>query len=156
VTSAVSTEQVRSRFRQIPIALSINFVNAALVAIVLTPLATQPLLLPWFISVMLVTVGRGFYGCAIVTPSFSTKTLTVGHGWQLGVRCSQACPGGLAESSFFRSSRCPVRQACQWLCASFPPSTVQMRERHRSRQAQALPSPSPQGSGVRPRPFLRR
>ena len=57
--SAVYTEQVRSLFRQIPIALTVNFVNAALVAIVLTPLATRPLLLPWFISVMLVTVGRG-------------------------------------------------------------------------------------------------
>jgi len=59
VTSAVYTEQVRSLFRQIPIALSVNFVNAALVAIVLTPLATRPLLLPWFISVTLVTLGRG-------------------------------------------------------------------------------------------------
>jgi signal transduction histidine kinase/ActR/RegA family two-component response regulator len=59
VPSAVFAEQVRSLFRQIPIALSVNFVNAALVAIVLTPLATRPLLLPWFISVMLVTIGRG-------------------------------------------------------------------------------------------------
>src|SRR5271156_5894462 len=59
VTSAVYTEQVRSLFRQIPIALSVNFVNAALVAIVLTPLATRPLLLPWFVWVTLVTIGRG-------------------------------------------------------------------------------------------------
>ena len=59
VTSAVYAEQVRSLFRQIPIALSVNFVNAALVAIVLTPLATQPLPLPWFLSVMLVTIDRG-------------------------------------------------------------------------------------------------
>jgi CRISPR associated protein Cas1 len=59
VPSAVYTEQVRSLFRQIPIALAVNFVNAALVAIVLTPLATLPLLLPWFISVTLVTIGRG-------------------------------------------------------------------------------------------------
>ncbi len=59
VTSAVYAEQVRSLFRQIPIALSVNFVNAALVAIVLTPLATRPFPLPWFVSVMLVTIGRG-------------------------------------------------------------------------------------------------
>src|SRR5215471_3213519 len=59
VTSAVHAEQVRSLFRQIPIALSVNLVNAALVAIVLTPLATRPLLLPWFISVVLVAIGRG-------------------------------------------------------------------------------------------------
>jgi hypothetical protein len=36
VTSAVYTEQVRSLFRQIPIALSVNFVNAALVAMALS------------------------------------------------------------------------------------------------------------------------
>src|SRR5260370_12053729 len=59
VTSAVYAEQVRSLFRQIPIALSVNFVNAALVAIVLTPLATRPFPLPWFLSGMLVTIGRG-------------------------------------------------------------------------------------------------
>jgi signal transduction histidine kinase/CheY-like chemotaxis protein len=59
VTNAVYAEQVRSLFRQIPIALSVNFVNAALVAIVLTPLATRPLVLPWFASVMAVTIGRG-------------------------------------------------------------------------------------------------
>jgi signal transduction histidine kinase len=59
VTSAVYAEQVRGLFRQIPIALSVNFVNAALVAIVLTPLATRPFPLPWFVSVMLVTIGRG-------------------------------------------------------------------------------------------------
>jgi hypothetical protein len=58
VTSAVSAEQVRTLFRQMPIALSVNFVNAALVAIVLTPLATRPFPLPWFVSVMLVTIGR--------------------------------------------------------------------------------------------------
>src|SRR3984957_4362609 len=58
VTSAVYTEQVRSLFRQIPIALLVNLVNAALVAIVLTPLATRPLLPPWFVTVVLVTIAR--------------------------------------------------------------------------------------------------
>ncbi len=58
-TSAVYAEQVRSLFRQIPLALSVNIVNSALVAIVLTPLATRPLLLPWFLSVTLVAIGRG-------------------------------------------------------------------------------------------------
>jgi signal transduction histidine kinase/CheY-like chemotaxis protein len=59
VTSAVYAERVRSLFKQIPTALAINVVNAALVAIVLTPLATRPFLLPWFVSVLLVTIGRG-------------------------------------------------------------------------------------------------
>ncbi len=59
VTKAVYAEQVRSLFGQMPIALAVNVANAALVAIVLAPLATRPLLLPWFVSVMLVTIGRG-------------------------------------------------------------------------------------------------
>ena len=59
IRSAVYAEQVRSLFRQIPIALSVNVVNAALVAIVLAPLATRPFPLPWFASVMLVAIARG-------------------------------------------------------------------------------------------------
>ena len=96
VTSAVYTEQVRSLFRQIPIALSVNFVNAALVAIVLTPLATRPLLLPWFISVMLVTAGRGIlwlrYRHALVQPENARRwaqlatwgSLLAGLSWGIG------------------------------------------------------------------------
>ncbi len=60
VMSSVHAEQVRSLFRQMPLALSINLVNAALVAIVLTPLATRPSFpLAWFGAVLLVTIGRG-------------------------------------------------------------------------------------------------
>src|SRR5579872_557115 len=59
VTSAVYAEQVRGLFRQMPTALCVNLVNAALLAIVLAPLATRPLLLAWFASVTLVTIGRG-------------------------------------------------------------------------------------------------
>ena len=105
MTSAVYAEQVCSLFRQIPIALSVNFVNAPPVTIVLTPLATWPLPLPWFVSVVLVTIGRGIYGCATGRAPFSPKTLAVGHGWQPAVRCSAACAGGSAELSCFRSSR---------------------------------------------------
>lgn len=95
-TSAVYTEQVRSLFKQIPIALSVNFVNAALVAIVLTPLATRPLLLPWFISVMLVTVGRGIlwllYRRTLVQPENARRwarlatwgSLLAGLSWGIG------------------------------------------------------------------------
>ena len=59
VTNEVYSEQVRSLFRQIPLALAVNCVNAALVAIVLTPLATRPYALPWSLSVILVSIGRG-------------------------------------------------------------------------------------------------
>ena len=77
VTSAVYAEQVRSLFRQIPIALSVNFVNAALLAIVLTPLATRPFPFPWFVSVMLVTIGRGIlwlrYRHALIQPESARR-----------------------------------------------------------------------------------
>jgi len=48
-------------FRQMPIALAVNLGNAALVAIVLTPIAARPLPLPlmWLGVVALVTGGRG-------------------------------------------------------------------------------------------------
>ena len=96
MTSAVYAEQVRSLFRQIPIALSVNFVNAALVAIVLTPLATRPLPLPWFVSVMLVTIGRGIlwlrYRHAPVQPENARRwsrlatwgSLLAGLSWGIG------------------------------------------------------------------------
>jgi signal transduction histidine kinase/ActR/RegA family two-component response regulator len=59
VTRSVYAEQVRSLFRQMPLALAVNFMNAALVSIVLTPLATRPFPLAWLGSVVLVTLGRG-------------------------------------------------------------------------------------------------
>ncbi len=92
VTSAVSAEQVRSLFRQIPVALSVNFINAALVAIVLTPLATRPFPLPWFVSVMLVTIGRGIlwlrYRRAPVQPENTRRWLQLATcGSLLGGLC---------------------------------------------------------------------
>jgi signal transduction histidine kinase/CheY-like chemotaxis protein len=58
VTRAVYTEQVRAVFRQMPIALAVNFINAVLTTIVLAPLAAQPIPLPFFVAVTFVTVGR--------------------------------------------------------------------------------------------------
>jgi signal transduction histidine kinase len=57
-TNAIYAEQVDTVFRQMPIALAVNVVNAGLTAIALAPFASQPLPLPWFISVLLVTMGR--------------------------------------------------------------------------------------------------
>ena len=92
VTSAVYAEQARSLFRQMPIALSVNFANAALVAIVLTPLATRPFPLPWFVSVMLVTIGRGIlwlrYRHAPVLPETTRRWLRLAtYGALLGGLC---------------------------------------------------------------------
>ena len=58
VTSAVYAEQVAAVFRQLPIAVGVNFVNAGLTAAVLAPMAARPLLLPWLMAILLVTAGR--------------------------------------------------------------------------------------------------
>jgi signal transduction histidine kinase/CheY-like chemotaxis protein len=96
VMSAVQAEQIRSLFRQIPIALLVNLVNAALVAIVLTPLATRPLLPPWFVTVVLVTIARAVlwlsYRRAPVQPEHARRwaalatlgTLLAGLSWGIG------------------------------------------------------------------------
>lgn len=55
---AVYAEQVAAVYWQMPIALGANFVNAALAAAVLTPIAARPVPLLWFGVVVLVTVGR--------------------------------------------------------------------------------------------------
>src|SRR5579884_4279347 len=59
VADAVHAEQVRTIFRQMPIALAVNVGNSALTAAVLTPFATRPFPLPWFGAVMLVTMSCG-------------------------------------------------------------------------------------------------
>ena len=58
VTGAVYAEQVGAVFRQLPIAVAVNFVNASLTAAVLAPMAARPFLLPWLLAVLLVTAGR--------------------------------------------------------------------------------------------------
>jgi signal transduction histidine kinase/CheY-like chemotaxis protein len=58
IAMAIYTEQLRAVFRQMPIALIVNFVNAALTAIVLWPIAAGPLPAVWFLSVVFVTGGR--------------------------------------------------------------------------------------------------
>jgi signal transduction histidine kinase len=58
LAEAVYAEQVAAVFRLMPIALIVNFVNAALTTSVLTPIARGPLPLLWFGSVVLVTSAR--------------------------------------------------------------------------------------------------
>jgi signal transduction histidine kinase/CheY-like chemotaxis protein len=58
ISTAIRTEQLRVVFRQLPISLAVNLVNAALTAIVLSTLGTRPFPLVWFSVVALVTVGR--------------------------------------------------------------------------------------------------
>ena len=58
ISIAIHTEQLRAVFRQLPIALVVNLVNAALTAVVLSTIGTQATLLIWFCLVALVTAVR--------------------------------------------------------------------------------------------------
>lgn len=58
VAEAVYGEQVAGIFRQMPIALVVNLVNAGLVAAVLTPVLGWRLPLLWFSAVVSITIGR--------------------------------------------------------------------------------------------------
>ena len=58
VATAVYAEQLRAVFRQMPIALTVNLVNAALTATVLSRIAVGPLPALWLLSVVFVTGGR--------------------------------------------------------------------------------------------------
>jgi len=59
ISIAIRTEQLRAVFRQLPISLAVNLVNAALTTIVLLTIGTRPLPLIWFSFVAVVTAGRG-------------------------------------------------------------------------------------------------
>jgi signal transduction histidine kinase/CheY-like chemotaxis protein len=58
IAVAVYAEQVATVYRQMPIAIGANFVNAALTAAVLTPIAARPVPLLWFGAVLLVSASR--------------------------------------------------------------------------------------------------
>ncbi|HEY1299088.1 MAG TPA: ATP-binding protein, partial [Stellaceae bacterium] len=58
MADAVYVQRVDTMFRQLPIALGVNLVNAALTAAVLAPLSARLSPLPWFASVVLVTAVR--------------------------------------------------------------------------------------------------
>ena len=61
ISIAIRTEQLRAVFRQLPISLAVNLVNAALTAIVLSTIGTRPFPLIWFCIVALVTAARGIF-----------------------------------------------------------------------------------------------
>ena len=58
ISIATHTEQLRAVFRQLPISFAVNLVNAALTAIVLSRISTQPAPLIWFCVVALATTVR--------------------------------------------------------------------------------------------------
>ena len=58
MADAVYAEQIAGVFRQMPIALMVNLVNAGLVAIVLRPMLAWWLSPTWFAAIVLITIGR--------------------------------------------------------------------------------------------------
>jgi signal transduction histidine kinase len=58
IARAIHTEQLCTVFRQLPIALAVNLINAALTAVVLSPMAAGPLPEVWFLAVLVVSAGR--------------------------------------------------------------------------------------------------
>jgi signal transduction histidine kinase len=59
IATAIYTEQLAAVFRQMPIALTVNLVNGAITAVVLSLLAAGSLPKIWFLAVVLVTGLRG-------------------------------------------------------------------------------------------------
>jgi len=58
ISIAIRTEQLRAVFRQLPISLGVNLVNAALTATVLSTIGARPFPLVWFSLVALITAVR--------------------------------------------------------------------------------------------------
>ena len=58
ISIAVRTEQLRAVFRQMPIGLAVNLVNAALTTVVIVPIAASSCPIIWFFLVAVVSVGR--------------------------------------------------------------------------------------------------
>jgi signal transduction histidine kinase len=90
ISTAIRAEQLRAVFRQMPIALAVNIVNAALTAAVLFPLTARPLPLMWFSSVALVTTGRWLLWRAY-RRSFPERQETL--GWPALAICGSLAAG---------------------------------------------------------------
>src|SRR5262249_48706197 len=82
-------EQVATVFRQMPIALAVNLVNAALVAGVLTPIASRPLPPIWFGTVVLVTFARWLQWCRYR----SGRSTGDAHRWAALAACGSVFAG---------------------------------------------------------------
>jgi len=59
IALAIAKEQLRAVFRQLPISLVVNLVNAALTTVVIAPTAASSAPIIWFFLVAVVTAGRG-------------------------------------------------------------------------------------------------
>src|SRR5262249_49294829 len=89
IDDAVDAEHVATVFRQMPIALAVNLVNAALVAGVLTPIASRPLPPIWFGTVVLVTFARWLQWCRYR----SGRSTGDAHRWAALAACGSLFAG---------------------------------------------------------------
>jgi signal transduction histidine kinase/CheY-like chemotaxis protein len=89
ISAAVGAQQLRAIFRQLPIALAVNLVNAALVVIVLNPISARPLPLVWFLAVILVTAGRWMLWRGYRRADHIGET----RFWALGATCGSLLAG---------------------------------------------------------------
>ena len=113
-TNAIYAEQVDTVFRQMPIALAVNVVNAGLTTVALAPFASQPLPLPWFAAVLLVTAGRMALWLRYRRALAVSKASAISRSLRPQVHCWPVCPGELAARSCSRWSRSPVRFSSPW------------------------------------------
>src|SRR5438094_7580082 len=111
VTGAVYAEQVGAVFRQLPIAVAVNFVNASLTAAVLAPMAARPFLLPWLLAVLLVTAGRLVLWLRYRRAAFRPENI---HRWSRLPSDPQGSLGG--RKGFFCCSGSPssARASSLW------------------------------------------
>jgi signal transduction histidine kinase/CheY-like chemotaxis protein len=89
VSAAVRAQQLRAIFRQLPIALAVNLVNAALAVIVLEPISARLLPLVWFLAVVLVTAGRWMLWRWYRRAGHTEET----GFWALGATCGSLLAG---------------------------------------------------------------
>ena len=89
VSAAVCAQQLRAIFQQLPIALAVNLVNAALAVIVLEPISARPLPLIWALAVILVTAGRWMLWRGYRRADHIEET----RFWALGATCGSLLAG---------------------------------------------------------------
>jgi signal transduction histidine kinase len=89
VGGAVYAEQVAAGFRQLPIALGVNLVNAALVAITLGPALARPEPVLWFGAVGGVTFARGVLWWRYQRADPTSDP----HRWSTGATIGALCAG---------------------------------------------------------------
>jgi hypothetical protein len=86
VLGDIRAAQVSAVFRQMPVALAVNLLNAAITVIVLQQLAAATVPFAWLFLVTLVTAGRWVLWQRYRRAHPKSKTLLIGHCLRTAVR----------------------------------------------------------------------